>query len=107
MIKPDEIENPAEQFGGLRASGFQVVVNEKAERAAQHIGQVVQIGQAAWFDFPAEYKNWCKVGDKVVYQRHSGKVVKDPETQEEFYIVNDNDVQCIIKEAKTQKKGKK
>lgn len=105
LIKPDKIENPADAYETLRSSGMRVIQDEKRERAAQHIGTVVEIGHACWFDFPSEYKQWCRVGDRVIYARHAGKFVSDPDTEEEFVIVNDNDVQCLIVD--TKKKGKK
>ena len=94
MIKPEEIEKRT-------ASGIYLAKDEKLYREATMRGQVVQLGPNAFVGF-ADNKPWCSVGDNIVYARHSGKFVVDPETEEEFYISNDEDVQVIV----TSKKEK-
>lgn len=92
LIKPDDIEKKTE-------FGLVLVVDEKQEKAAQVIGTVVAIGKNAWKAFDDGHA-WAKVGDKVAYTRYAGKPVKDPETDEDFLVVNDEDITCRITEGK-------
>lgn len=101
LIKPDEIEKEVD----LNGKKFVIVQDEKREKAAQRLGTIVEVGHAAWFDFPTDLRGWVSVGDRVIYQRHAGTFVVDPDTEEEYVIVNDNDVHCIVKE--TVKKEEK
>lgn len=61
------------------------------ERASVDQGVVLTIGSTAFNGDP-----WCKVGDKIAYARHAGKFVKDPDTDEDILVINDDDVVCKI-----------
>jgi len=89
MLKQDDINTKTDW-------GFEVVTNEKLERAAVDTGIVVAIGPNAWKLVPDETP-WAKVGDKVYFARHAGKVLEDLATKEKFLIINDEDVLCVIK----------
>ncbi len=88
MVKPDPVETKTE-------SGIFLAKDEKAYREATMSGEVVGMGENAFYGF-ADNKPWCALGDHIVYARHSGKFVTDPETQEEYYVINDEDVQVVI-----------
>jgi len=60
------------------------------EQAGVDQGIVLSIGKTAFRDFGGEA--WCDVGDYVAYARHAGKFVKDPDTDENILILNDEDV---------------
>lgn len=102
LVKPDPLENEVKSIKGF------VIARpgdlEKAERAAVGSGVVVELGNVAYKDI-ADGTPWCKPGDHIIYARHAGKSVIDPETQEEYVIILDQDVQAIIGTKK--KKGKK
>jgi co-chaperonin GroES (HSP10) len=93
LVKPDPIEE-------VTKSGIVLVTDEKLERAAQHIGTLIAIGEQAWKAFSKNYKGdpWAEVGDKIIYSKYAGKFVKDPVTGEEFVLLNDEDVAAIIVE---------
>lgn len=83
----------------LDASGFELQHEDKAvAEAAVQLGVVVSIGPTAWECFGPNFegKPWAKVGDTVFFPRYSGAVVNDPETNEEFVLINDKDVQVTI-----------
>lgn len=93
LVKPDTLQNEVKEI-----PGFQIVRPgdlEKAERNATDKGTVVQISPLAFKDIGGG-DPWCAIGDKVIYAKHSGKWIKDPETNEEFYAIRDEDVQAII-----------
>lgn len=90
LVKPDPLEK-------MSKGGILVALNEKAERQATQSGVVVQVGELAYKDFP-DGKPWCKVGDRIIYARHAGKFIADPETGEydAYYMIKDEDVQGIL-----------
>ena len=65
------------------------------ERGATQIGTIVDIGPNAWLDFKPGTP-WAKVGDVVYYAKYAGKDV-EAGNEDKFVIINDEDVQCIIK----------
>lgn len=86
VLKPDEVVEKTDW-------GLHIVQDKKMEKYAQVVGTIVELGP----DFAAAFKpsipQWgLKVGDKVLYAKHAGKHVVDPETGEEFLIVLDNDI---------------
>ncbi len=66
------------------------------EQAAVDQGIVLTIGKTAFKDFGGE--PWCAVGDYVAYAKHAGRWVKDPDTDENILVLNDEDVICRITE---------
>lgn len=97
MIDPDPVET-------VTKSGLILAKDERLYREATHIGTVVQIGPNAFVGF-ADSEPWCSVGDRIIYARHAGKFVEDPDEidpntkkPKEYYIINDEDVQVIVKQ---------
>jgi co-chaperonin GroES (HSP10) len=100
MVKPILIEETDEVFKRAKASGLLVErdpLEKKREHESVDQGVVVQIGPTAWRDFNSD--PWTKVGDTVVYARGAGKKVVDPEDQEIYICLNDEDVVAVTKEA--------
>ena len=58
-------------------------------------GTVIGIGAQAWKDL-SDGTPWAKVGDHIVYAKHGGKLLKDPETEVEYVLLNDKDVIGLI-----------
>lgn len=93
----------------LKDKGFVVeasVDHKKREEVASDVGTVVDVGSTAWHAFDRYFKDgslnpdwrpWCKKGDQILFARYSGKIVEDPVTKERFMIINDEDVQCVVK----------
>lgn len=92
LIKPKELETKT-------ASG--IVINygndEKRHKVATMEGTVVGIGKLAWHDWGSG-SHWVNVGDRVIFAQYAGKLVQDPDTKEEFFVINDEDVQVRIKD---------
>lgn len=79
------------------AVGKELDEQAKRDQAGMDRGIVIQIGSTAFKDFGTDH--WCVVGDDVAFAKYSGKWVKDPETDEEFLIINDEDLVCRFKKA--------
>lgn len=89
LIKPKELEK---KIGMIEISYGD---NENAHKMATQEGEIVGIGEHAW----NEYSNaWAKVGDKVIFAQYSGKFIEDPKTKEKYIVINDIDVQVIVKD---------
>ena len=92
LIKPKEVETKTK-------SGIVLSVDVKAEKTATQEGTVVQVGPNAFSIDALGGTPWVNPGDDVIFARYAGKIVKDPETNEEFFVINDEDVQCRTKRA--------
>jgi co-chaperonin GroES (HSP10) len=94
LLKPLFVEEETEW-------GFKLDVGEnfKREKAAAVMGTVIAIGPTAWKAFDGgdkDWKPWAKVGDKVHFAKYGGKFITID--KEEYVIVNDEDIQAVIKE---------
>ncbi len=68
------------------------------EKNATQEGIVIDVGSTAWANEGLGGVPWCKVGDHVYFAKYAGKQVKDGD--EDFFIINDEDVQAVIEEDK-------
>lgn len=101
LVKQHKLEDVNPTFKAAKAAGIAIPENlreVKLEQRALDKGVVLQIGSLAWKDW-GDGTPWCAVGDEVQYARHAGKVVKEKEeSEEEFVILNDEDIICVITE---------
>jgi len=97
IVKPlDAVEHleskEAERFPTLAASGFKAKTAEQQERetrGSDH-GIVISVGETAYDRLG---KDWCKVGDVIIFHRYAGKRIELPPGSGEFLqFINDEDV---------------
>lgn len=83
--------------------GFEIVSDKKLENAYQIIGTLVAIGDQAWKAFGPNFTGepWAKVGDRVMFAEYAGKTVIDPETEEMYKLMNDEDITAIVEGEKS------
>lgn len=95
MIDPDvEKEELDDTYGALK--GFKLVGESiQREKAATTKGTIVGVGGNAWKAFD-DGLPWAKIGDKVYFAKYGGKWVEIE--GKEYVIVNDEDIQAIVKE---------
>jgi len=97
LVKPEAVEKVS--TGGIVIA--RPGQGDKLEFMGTDRGTVVQVGPLAWHhldhDSP-DWAAWCKEGDKVMFARYCGKVIKHPETEEEFFLMNDEDIQVVLVE---------
>jgi co-chaperonin GroES (HSP10) len=96
LVKPDTLEEFDATIASAKKTGIVLLeAEERKELTAVDTGVVVQIGPVAFVD-RGGVENWCKVGDRISYARHGGKVVRDPSNPEDKYLVlNDEDVVLV------------
>lgn len=58
-------------------------------------GTVAAVGVNAWKAFD-DGTPWAAVGDKVVFRKYAGEVIKDGDI--EYRVTNDDDILAVIKE---------
>lgn len=97
LVRPFQPEDLDPRLKAAKALGIQLPESQqKAERAGVDQGIVLSIGDTAFKDYGSD--PWCKIGDHIAYARHAGKWIKDPDTNEELLVINDEDVvACITK----------
>lgn len=70
---------------------IQIVEPERLGIAGVTKGQVVAMGPDCYrgnrFTNP-----WCKLGDVVLYAKHGGVIIVEPDTKKKFVILNDEDI---------------
>lgn len=98
IVKPVKIEEYDEVTARMVAAGFEIAKTEETKYLHTQIdqGTILDIGPTAFLDYVKKHNLAIpvKVGDLVTYARHSGKTVKDPSTEEEVVILNDEDILC-------------
>lgn len=93
LVKPDAVE---ETYG---ESKLVVVEDKRIAKAANVKGTVVAMGSLAYKGFAEDPTPWCEVGDRVLYSQYAGKFIEDPITEEEYVILNDEDIIATIRES--------
>jgi len=97
IVKAESFREFDKDMQRARAMGLEIPEMEEMKRAQASVdrGVVVAIGATAYRDYGVEPP--VQIGDVVNYARFSGKVIEDPETEEQFVALNDEDLICVIK----------
>lgn len=92
LIKPEKLEDVDKVYSDAKQAGLYVPdQTARQEQVAIDKGTVVSLGATAFRAFD-DGVPWCAVGDLVAYTRYGGKLLKDPETEQEYIVLNDEDV---------------
>lgn len=98
LVKPDPIEETDDTMAKAKEMGLEIIKDaqtKRAEEASQVVGTIVSIGNTAWVGFD-DGEPWAHVGNRVLYSKYGGRFVQDPDTDEEFVVLNDEDIICIV-----------
>lgn len=106
LVKPievlDQMQEKVPEY--LKDSGFVVSVGDERTKlmyeAGVERGIVVQVGELAFKS--AECGNgepWCKAGDQITFVKYAGRPQIDPETGDEYLILNDVDMLALVENA--------
>lgn len=97
LIKPFKIQEHDKVFAAAKAAGIALPeFSERKEQANVDKGSVVQIGPNCHEDYVGD----LKIGDVVGFAKFGGKFLTDPETEELYLVINDEDVICVFGENK-------
>lgn len=82
-----------------KIEGFVVVHGDEQtkRRASRGVdeGTVISLGPTVFVDFKTDCP--IKVGDKITFAKGAAKLVTDPEDNQEYAVINDEDVVAILK----------
>lgn len=97
LVKPDDLEK-THKVEGTDIELALPDLDERLKMNAQIKGTVLAIGPKAYKPFSNDYTGepWIKPGDRIYYARHAGKFIKDPVTEEELLLLNDDDVTAVM-----------
>ncbi len=96
LVKPHNVLEVDPAYKAARAIGLDVAgTSLDREQKGIDKGVVLSMGPTC-FDQSGE--NPLKVGDVIVWVRHAGYEVVDPDSKEKLRILNDDDVVGIIRE---------
>jgi co-chaperonin GroES (HSP10) len=85
-VKPKEVETTTK-------SGVILAVDEKAERNAQTVGEIISLGEDSFVAYRPKTEFWgLKAGDRIHFPKYAGKWLRDSKTGEEILAINDEDV---------------
>lgn len=90
LVKVEEVEKKT--AGGIIIAD---TIRDKMTEA-NIFGTIVKIGQNAWKAFDDGIP-WAKEGDRVAFAKYGGFVIEDPNTKEQFRLLNDEDITAIIR----------
>jgi co-chaperonin GroES (HSP10) len=107
VVRPDKVETTTE-------SGLVLALDEQLEKTGVQRGVVVSVGPSAWKAYREmdekgnehNGKPWANPGDYILFARHAGRYYFDPfepEGENEYMVMNDEDVIGIITEGDNPK----
>lgn len=97
LIKQDKLEESDKTYVKMRELNMVLPELEDKKRAQAGVdtGTVIAIGGTAFRDFGTDPP--IAVGDRIAYARFAGKFIIDPSDEQEYVVLNDEDVVCIFK----------
>ena len=103
LIRPDKVEESDEIYKKAKEAGIDLSETKEysREQSSATTGTILQLGHSCWWAYDSshpDWKPWAKLGAKVIYGRFSAKIVIDPETNEELWLVNDDDILYVFGE---------
>lgn len=99
-VRPDPIKTSKEvkTESGLIVK-IELAVDKKLEEGATQTGTIIGIGPDVYAAFKTKIPfGGLEIGQHVAYAKYSGKWVVDPETEENFLLMNDEDIVYIFKD---------
>lgn len=96
VVQPVELEVYDDVAAKLKELGFARGITEESKYHHTQIdqGYVLDVGPTAFLDYVKKHNLPIPVGigTLVTYARHSGKVVRDPKTNKDVVVLNDDDI---------------
>lgn len=96
LVRPNQLTKQVEvttDSGGVVKILIEHGEGEKRLEAATTEGVVVQVGSQAYSEDPSP---WCQVDDRVSWGKYAGYWITDPETKDDYVILDPHDILCVI-----------
>ena len=99
-VKPFDFDDWDESRKKMKEMGLVLPEKDGSARAKASIdmGTIIQIGETAFRDYGVACP--VQVNDVVAFVKNAGKFVKDPFTQDEYLVINDEDIVMIFEKEK-------
>lgn len=95
LVQPFKLQEHDKTFARAKAAGIALPeMSERKEQINVDKGTVLQLGPNCHQDYVQDIKE----GDVIGYAKFGGKFITDPQTEEVYLVVNDEDVICVFKE---------
>jgi len=96
VVKQEKLVEVDPTYQRAQAAGIVIPEHEDNKRAQAGVdkGTVISLGATAYRDYNIDPP--IKPGDTVAFAKYSGKVITDPDTNEDFVVLNDADIVCVI-----------
>ena len=97
LIKPFKLQEHDKVYDSAKKAG--IILTELSERKEQvnvDKGTVLQIGAKCHEDYVGD----LAIGDTIAYAKFGGKFITEPNNDEIFLVINDEDCVAIFKENK-------
>lgn len=95
LVKPFKLQEHDKVFASAKAAGIELPeFSERKEQVNVDKGTVLQKGPKCHEDYIGD----LEVGDVIGYAKFGGKFVQDPQDEEIYLVINDEDLVCIYKE---------
>jgi len=104
LIQKETVKRQTDWGFQLSAEG---TYNDRLENNGYNVGRVVDVGHTCWKGSSVQDEEpWCEVGDLIVYSKHADRKIpalgKDDQNDSDLYVINDDDVICVINEEKVE-----
>lgn len=87
LVKPDKEDE-------VSKGGIFIPLQARERMAAESVrGTVVEVGEFAWIELKEKL---VQKGDRVIFAKWGGLVVKDDDGGEDYRLLNDEDVLAIV-----------
>lgn len=96
IVKQHKLKDTNKEYRKAAEIGIIIPDHDDMKRAQAGVdkGIVISIGPTAYRDFNTPIP--INVGDTVAFARFSGKTIVDPEDDEEYVALNDEDIVAIL-----------
>ncbi len=95
LVKPFKIQEHDKVFESAKKADIILTeVSESKEQINVDKGTVLQIGSKCHEDYVGE----LAVGDTIAYAKFGGKFIQEPNSEDVYLIINDEDLLCIFKD---------
>lgn len=97
LIRPFKLQEHDKIIARAKAAGIAIPeLSERKEQVNVDKGVVLEIGESCHQDYVGNLEK----GDTIGFAKFGGKFVTDPEDDQIYLIINDEDVVCIFKDKK-------
>jgi co-chaperonin GroES (HSP10) len=99
VVRQEKLEDTDKDYKRAAKAGIIIPEHEDNKRAQAGVdrGTIISIGATAYKDYGIDPP--VQVGDLVAFARYSGKTIVDPDDNQDYVALNDEDIVAIIRKS--------